>query len=134
MSALFSDQWVSLYGAAWNSDPELSGALAKIGFNSTIAYGFQGEDNPRCYIKVEGGAVTESGAYSGQPLSWDLRASPADWDKWMSKGLGMMSLGIAYTTGKLKFKVGDYTAMVKNPAMAGPFIKSFSAMGRIPRD
>jgi hypothetical protein len=134
MPALFSDQWISLYRDAWNSDADLSGALAKIGFNSTIAYGFQGEDAPRCYIKVENGFVTASGPYTDQPLSWDLRATPADWDKWMSKGLGMMSLGIAYTTGKLKFKVGDYSAMVKNPAMAGPFIKSFTVMGKIPRD
>jgi hypothetical protein len=42
-----------------------------------------------------------------------------------------MSLGMAYTTGKLKFKVGDYMAMIKNPSMAGPFIKSFSVMGRV---
>jgi hypothetical protein len=45
----------------------------------------------------------------------------------------MMGLGMAYTTGKLKFVVGDYGAMIKNPAMAGPFIKSFTAMGKVPR-
>ena len=42
----------------------------------------------------------------------------------------MMSLGVAYTSRKLKFRVGDYGAMVKDPRMAGPFIKSFSAMGK----
>ena len=47
--------------------------------------------------------------------------------------LGMMALGVAYSTGKLKFNVGDYGAMIKNPAMAGPFIKSFDVMGRVPR-
>lgn len=45
----------------------------------------------------------------------------------------MISLGLAYTSGKLKFKTGDYGAMIKNPAMAGPFIKSFTVMGRVPR-
>ena len=45
----------------------------------------------------------------------------------------MMALGIAYTRGKLKFNVGDYGAMIKNPAMAGPFIKSFTVMGQVPR-
>jgi hypothetical protein len=64
-------------------------------------------------------------------LNWDLRAKPEDWDKWLKKGVSMMSLGMAYTTGKLKFKVGDYMAMIKNPSMAGPFIKSFSVMGRV---
>jgi len=43
----------------------------------------------------------------------------------------MMSLGMAYTTRKLKFQVGDYTAMIKDPRMAGPFIKSFDVMGRV---
>ena len=56
-----------------------------------------------------------------------------NWEKWCVKPLGMLSLGIAYTSGKLKFKVGDYSAMVKNPAMAGPFIKSFGVMGSVPR-
>ncbi|MGC8732379.1 MAG: SCP-2 sterol transfer family protein, partial [Halothiobacillaceae bacterium] len=92
MAALFSDSWASLYRDAWNNDPELSGALAKIGFNSTIGYGFQSDDAAKCFIKVENGFVTDAGAYTSQPLSWDLRASPADWDKWLSKGLGMMSL------------------------------------------
>ena len=42
----------------------------------------------------------------------------------------MMGLGTAFATGKIKFKIGDYSAMVKDPRMAGPFIKSFSVMGR----
>ncbi len=70
---------------------------------------------------------------TNESLNWDLRASQADWEKWCVKPLGMISLGIAYTAGKLKFKVGDYGAMVKNPAMAGPFIKSFGVMGSVPR-
>ncbi len=43
----------------------------------------------------------------------------------------MMGLGMAYTGRKLKFEMGDYSAMVKDPRMAGPFIKSFAAMGRV---
>jgi hypothetical protein len=43
----------------------------------------------------------------------------------------MVGLGTAYTFGKLKFLVGDYGAMIKNPAMAGPFIKSFGLMAKI---
>ena len=68
-----------------------------------------------------------------QPLNWDLRAKPADWEKWCKSGLGMMAMGLAYTSGKLKFKTGDYGAMIKNPAMTGPFIKSFTVMGRVAR-
>ena len=43
----------------------------------------------------------------------------------------MTGLGLAVTTGKLKFKVGDFKAMISDPRMAGPFIKSFGAMGRV---
>ena len=133
MPSLFSDDWMVDFGNAWNDEPELGDALAKIGFGSTIGYGFDGEDRARGYIKVEGGYVTAAGAFDGQPLSWDLRAKQADWEKWCESGIGMMGLGLAYTSGKLKFRTGDYGAMIKNPAMTGPFIKSFSVMGRVPR-
>ncbi len=133
MAALFSDDWMVDFGNAWNDNSDLGDALAKIGFNSVIAYGFDNEDQPRGMIKVENGYVVEAGAYKGQTVNWDLRASPANWEKWCSSGIGMMGLGLAYTSGKIKFKVGDYGAMVKNPAMAGPFIKSFEAMGKVPR-
>ena len=133
MAALFSDDWMVDFGNAWNEDKDLGDALAKIGFNSVIGYGFEGEDKPRGVITVENGYVVGAGAFNGESLNWDLRASPEDWEKWCRKGLGMVSLGMAYTTGKLKFKVGDYGAMIKNPAMAGPFIKSFTVMGRVAR-
>jgi hypothetical protein len=124
---------MNAFGEAWNGEPDLGDALAKIGFNSVIGYGMQGEAAPRGYIDVQNGKVVASGAYSGQDLNWDLRASEDDWNKWCDKGLGMMALGMAYTRGKLKFQIGDYGAMIKNPAMAGPFIKSFTVMGSVPR-
>ena len=133
MAALFSADWMNAFGEAWNAEPDLGDALAKIGFNSVIGYGMQGEAQPRGYIDVQNGKVVTSGAYSDQTLNWDLRASADNWEKWCAKGLGMMALGMAYTTGKLKFAVGDYGAMIKNPAMAGPFIKSFTVMGQVPR-
>ena len=131
MADLFSADWMAKYMDEWNGDAELSGALEKIGFSSTIAYGIDGEDTPRGVLTVENGKATAAGAFDGQELNWDLRAKEDNWNKWMKKGIGMMGLGTAYATGKLKFKVGDYAAMIKDPRMAGPFIKSFSAMGRV---
>ena len=131
MAELFSEEWMNSFMAAWNGEPELAGALEKIGFNSVIGYGFDGEDAPRGYIDVQNGQVVAAGAYAGQELNWDLRASQANWETWLKKGLSMMSLGMAYTTRKLKFNVGDYKAMIKDPRMAGPFIKSFEVMGRV---
>ena len=130
MAELFSDEWMKSFMEAWNGEPELADELEKIGFGSVIAYGFDGEDQPRGVIEVQNGVVVSAGAYAGQTLNWDLRASRDNWETWLNKGISMMSLGMAYTTRKLKFKVGDYKAMIKDPRMAGPFIKSFEVMGR----
>ena len=130
MADLFSDEWMKSYMEQWNAEPELSDALAQIGFNSVIAYGFDGEDQPRGVLSVENGKAVSAGAYNGEELNWDLRASADHWNKWLSKPPGMMGLGMAYTSRKLKFNVGDYAAMIKDPRMAGPFIKSFAVMAR----
>jgi hypothetical protein len=130
MADLFSSEWIKSFQEQWNAETELSDALAKINFNSTIAYGFDGEDTPRCVLTVEKGKATGAEIYNGQELSWDLRATFDNWNKWLAKPPGMMGLGMAYTSRKLKFNVGDYGAMIKDPRMAGPFIKSFTVMGR----
>jgi len=131
MTNIFSPEWMAQFQDAWNNEPELSGELAKIGFDSVIGYGFDDDAGPIGVLTVKNGAVVESGAYSGQELNWDLRSSSDNWQKWFSNPPGMMALGMAYTTGKLKFKSGDYSAMLKDPRMAGPFIKSFAVMGKV---
>lgn len=128
MADLFSDEWMKSFMDQWNGEPELSDALAAIGFNSVIGYGFDGEDSPRGVLTVVDGKGTDAGAYTGQELNWDIRASEDQWRKWMAKPPGMMGLGMAFTSRKMKFIVGDYSAMIKDPRMAGPFIKSFSVM------
>ena len=128
---LFSDAWMKKFMNEWNNEKSLSDELQKICFNSTIAYGFDGEDQPRGVIHIENGKVTSAGAFDGEENNWDLRAQEATWKSWMEKEMGMMGLGAAYTTRKLKFINGDYKTMIKNPRMAGPFIKSFSVMGRV---
>jgi hypothetical protein len=130
MAELFSEEWMKGFVGAWNNEPDLSEALAKIDFNSVIAYGFDGEADPRGVLTIQGGKAVSGGSYGGEKLNWDLRASEDNWKKWMRKPPGMMGLGMAYTSRKLKFKVGDYTAMIKDPRMAGPFIKSFTAMSK----
>lgn len=131
MPDLFADDWMKKFQDEWNNEPDLSGELEKINFSSVIGYGFKGDDQPSGYIKVENGKVTDAGKYDGQSLNWDMRADSANWEKWFQKELGMTGLGMAVTTGKLKFNAGDFKAMVKDPRMAGPFIKSFSVMGRV---
>ncbi|WP_029133934.1 hypothetical protein [Sedimenticola selenatireducens] len=130
MAELFSEEWMQSFMTQWNAESDLVGALAQIGFSSVIGYGFDGEEQPRGVITVENGKAVAAGAYSGESLNWDIRCSEAQWKKWIGKPPGMMGLGVAFTSGKMKFKVGDYASMLKDPRMAGPFIKSFSVMGK----
>jgi len=131
MADLFSDEWMKKFQQEWNDESDLSDALAKIEFNSVIGYGFKGDDAASGYIKVENGKVTDAGSYDGQELNWDMRADDGSWKKWFEKELGMTGLGMAVTTGKLKFNSGDFKAMVKDPRMATPFVKSFTVMGKV---
>jgi hypothetical protein len=131
MADLFSPAWMQAFGEQWNSEPELADALAKIHFNSVIGYGFEHDQNPTGVLTVEAGRVVSAGAYNGQKLNWDLRADRDHWQRWKTKGLNMMGLSMAYMSRKLQFRVGDYTAMIKDPRMAKPFIKSFSVMERV---
>lgn len=131
MADLFSPEWMQAFGQQWNAEPELADALAKIHFNSVIGYGFEEDTQPKGVLTVQEGRVVAAGAYDGQKLNWDLRADRDHWQQWKTKGLNMMGLSMAYMSRKLQFRVGDYTAMIKDPRMAGPFIKSFSVMSRV---
>ena len=131
MTNLFSNEWMAQYEYAWNHEPGLSDELAKIGFTAVIGYGFENEPQPAAVLIVRNGKAIFSGIYQGQDLQWDLRASPDNWQRWVSKPPNIMTLGVAYTSGKLKFQKGDYLSIVKDLRMAGPFIKSFAAMGQV---
>ncbi len=131
MAELFTEEWMQEFASHWNSEPELSDALAQIGFNSVIGYGFDGDEKPLGVLSVENGKAVKAESYSGQALNWDIRASEDQWNKWIAKPPGMMGLGMAFTSRKMKFVVGDYSSMIKDPRMAGPFIKSFAVMARV---
>ena len=131
MVDIFSEQWMQKLMKEWNSEPELANDLANIGFNSTIAYGFENEDKPRGVLVIEKGKAVFGDIFTEQDVNWDLRASRENWQKWFSKPPSMMGLGMAYTARKLKFNKGDYTSMIKDPRMAGPFLRSFTVMGRV---
>ena len=130
---LFSAEWMNSFKDAWNKNSEITETLDKIDFNSIIAYGFKGDDKPLGVIKVEKGIVTSAGAYNDEELNWDLRAPKETWDKWLAAENGPSKLDLFKPAwlGGLKFKKGNYTAMMKNPSMMGPFLKSFTVMGQI---
>lgn len=134
MAALFSDEWMNQLKDAWNAEPEVSGKLAEINFSSVITCGFKDEDQPRGVFVVENGECVRAGDFGGEDANWDMRASDADWRKWIAKPFGMTGMGMAFTTGKLKFLKGDFKSMIKDPRMAGPFVKSFALMSKIGAD
>jgi hypothetical protein len=131
MADLFSPEWMKTFGELWNADAEIVNGLAKIHFNSVIGYGFEDQDKPIGILVVQEGKVVFAGAYDSQSLNWDLRADRPHWQKWTTRGLDMLGLSMAYMSRKLQFRVGDYTAMIKDPRMAGPFIKSFAVMSKV---
>lgn len=136
MAQLFSAGWMNELKDAWNDEPEVRDKLAEINFNSVIYCGFKNEDDPRGVFVVENGVCVRAGAWSPSDpaANWDMRADLKDWLKWVEGGIGMAGMGIAFATGKLKFKVGDYKAILKDPRMANPFVKSFGLMQVIGAD
>lgn len=131
MPELFTEDWMKALKDEWNNEPEVKDALAEIGFNSVIGCGFKGDGTPLGIFTVVNGECISAGDYNGEKLDWDMRADRKHWMKWVTKGIGMAGLGMAYASGKLKFVEGDYGAIMKNPKMAGPFIKSFGLMKNI---
>jgi len=131
MAQLFTDEWINALKDEWNADPEVSDKLAEINFSSVITCGFKDEEKPRCVFVVENGEAVSAGLYNGEAADWDMRATDENWAKWAEKPLTMTSMGMAFATGKLKFVTGDFKAMIKNPSMAVPFVKSFALMSKI---
>ena len=131
MAELFSATWMNELKDAWNAEPDVKDKLASIGFDSVITCVFKDEYTPRGFFIVKKGECVEAGDYAGQDPDCDMRAAHKDWMKWVEKGIGMAGMGTAVAMRKLKFKKGDYGSMIKDPRMAGPFVKSFGLMQKI---
>jgi len=127
-SDIFSAPWAQSFEQAWNNEPEVVEPLARSGFNAAIGYGFIGQDSPALVIHIQGGRINHVAPPASEKLDWDLRASLETWESWRKSPPGLMALGMAYTTGKLRFAKGDYLTMIKNPVLAAPFARSFAVM------
>jgi hypothetical protein len=131
MQDLFSDAWMKAFKEAWNGDLKLVQDLGGMNFTANVGYGFEQEAEPRGVVVVNQGVVVDARAYDGQPLNWDLRATPDHWYEMLKKPPNLMGLGLAYTSRKLRFKKGDYAAMIKDPRLADAFVRSFMLMGKV---
>ena len=131
MAKLFSSDWAKAYMDAWNSDPDIIDTLSAAGFNSVVAFGYEGDDKPSFVMTIENGRIVTVAQQPGQKLNWDIRASKENWLALIVKPPGLMKLGIAYTSRKLRFLTGDYATMIKDPSLASAFVKSFALMGKV---
>lgn len=129
MSELFSIDWAQRYRDVWNGPQGIADELAAAGFNSVVAFGLDGEEQPRCVLTISNGKVVTAGPPRGEKIIWDLRAEADEWKKLLEKPPGLMKLGLAYTSRKLKFKKGDYASMIKDVHLANAFVKCFALMG-----
>ncbi|MDT8283334.1 MAG: SCP-2 sterol transfer family protein [Gammaproteobacteria bacterium] len=131
MADLFSNEWAVAYKDAWNSDDEITSSLARAGFNSVVAFGLSDEAEPAFVMSIQNGLVSSINKSPIEDIKWDIRASKDDWISLIVKPPGLMKLGIAYTSRKLRFLKGDYATMVRDPSLASAFVKSFALMGKV---
>ena len=133
MPELFSPEWAGNFKNLWNGKEGISSDLARVGFSSVIGFGLDNEEKPRVVLTVSNGELLSVEGHKGEKLNWDLRAGADEWVSLLTKPPGLMKLGLAYTTRKLKFRTGDYAAMIKDPSLSASFVKCFALMAKAVR-
>ena len=131
MADLFSNEWAQAFKDAWNADEEITASLQRVGFNSVVAFGLPDDDYPSFVMTIQNGLVSSINSADADDVKWDIRATKDNWLALIVKPPGLMKLGIAYTSRKLRFTKGDYATMIKDPSLAGAFVKSFALMGKV---
>lgn len=131
MADLFSDEWAQAFKDAWNADDDITKSLERAGFNSVVAFGLPDDEVPAFVMSIQNGLVSSINTAPVEDIKWDIRATRDNWLALIVKPPGLMKLGIAYTSRKLRFRTGDYATMIKDPSLAGAFVKSFALMGKV---
>ena len=131
MADLFSNEWAQAYKDAWNADEEITASLQRAGFNSVVAFGLPDVSEPAFVMSIQNGLIASVNKTAVEDIKWDIRATKDDWLSLIVKPPGLMKLGIAYTSRKLRFLRGDYATMIKDPSLASAFVKSFALMGKV---
>ncbi|MBN4063146.1 hypothetical protein JYT79_00030 [Cardiobacterium sp. AH-315-I02] len=131
MADLFSKEWAQSFKDAWNADEEITASLERADFNSVVAFGLPETDEPSFVMTIQKGLISSINTASSDDIKWDIRATTDDWLSLIVKPPGLMKLGIAYTSRKLRFRKGDYATMIRDSSLAGAFVKSFALMGKV---
>ena len=131
MADLFSNEWAQAFKDAWNADEEITASLQRAGFNSVVAFGLPEDETPSFIMSIQNGLVSSINTAPVDDIKWDIRATKDNWLSLIVKPPGLMKLGIAYTSRKLRFTKGDYATMIRDPSLASAFVKSFALMGKV---
>ncbi len=131
MADMFSSEWSQAFKDAWNADKDITASLHSAGFSSVVAFGLVETDAPAFIMSIKNGLVSSVNTAPLDDVDWDIRATKDDWLSLVVKPPGLMKLGIAYTSRKLRFIKGDYSTMIKDPILAEAFVKSFALMGKV---
>ena len=131
MADLFSSEWSQAFMETWNDDEEIISSLQRAGFNSVVAFGMLDTEEPDFIMTIQDGLVSSVNSAALDDVEWDVRATKENWLSLIVNPPGLMKLGIAYTSRKLRFTRGDYVTMIKDPSLAGAFVKSFALMGKV---
>jgi putative sterol carrier protein len=118
-----SEQWMERYRQLWNADPELVAGLS--GFTAWIEYGWENDDKPSVFLRVENGHAKEqrAGHLSTKP-DFVMKASAENWQRLRD---GSLSGRAALLTKKLKFQGSMITAM----KYMNPFNRSIELIGKV---
>jgi len=131
MAELFSNEWAQAFKDAWNADEEITASLQRVGFDSVVAFGLPDDEVPSFIMTIRNGLVASINNAPVDEIKWDIRATKDNWLSLIVKPPGLMKLGIAYTSRKLRFTRGDYATMIRDPSLASAFVKSFALMGKV---
>ena len=131
MTELFSEKWAQEYMVAWNTNEDITSTLASVGWSSIVGFGFKDDESPAFVMSISNGHIVSVNNVGVTDLDWDLRATEENWHSLIAKPPGLMKLGMAYTSRKLRFVKGDYASMIKDSNLASAFVKSFGLMAAI---
>lgn len=118
-----SEQWMERYRQLWNADPELVSGLS--GFTAWIEYGWENDEKPSVFLRVENGQAKEQRVGSlGTKPDFVMKANAENWQRLRD---GSLSGRAALLTKKLKFQGSMITAM----KYMTPFNRSIELIGKV---
>jgi hypothetical protein len=77
------------------------------------------------------GVAEHAGRYDGRELDWDLRATPADWMRWLSQGFDLSGILVAVGANRLQIRKGDHKRILRKPPLVGALLRAFALMPEV---